>query len=410
GKYSIVYFNPDEISDQYIPAPFSFTDLKIFNQSVPVSNGGSTILNESITTASIMEIPYNSSDIISIEFALLDFYNVKANTFHYKLSGFDDRWIYVGSKNSATYTNLPPGDYTFYVRAINNNDKRSEKEASIKLIIIPTYYQTAWFKLLAAFALLVAVFLIIQLRTRVIKNQNKLLESNVLARTKDLQASLQEKNTLLQEKEILLKEIHHRVKNNLQIISSLLYLNSKKLNDCKMLDTFRVSQNRIKSIALIHERLYQSKDLARINFKEYMQRLAHDLFTSYAVNQNLVKLELDIEDIFINVDSAVPFGLIINELISNSLKYAFPNYEEKSKQGLIKIIFRKNKNEDYFLEVSDNGIGLPQDFEEQKKNSLGLQLIETLTAQLDAVLDIKCSPGTVFRIILKNDKGNIVNA
>jgi two-component sensor histidine kinase len=170
---------------------------------------------------------------------------------------------------------------------------------------------------------------------------------------------------------------------------------------------FKESQNRVKSIALVHERLYQSKNLGRIDFKDYVQKLITDLFRSYAVNQSMIELDLDIKDISISIDLAVPCGLIINELISNSLKYAFPNYEDENKKGLIKINFNKNGNEELILKVSDNGIGITQnEIEEKRKNSLGLQLIETLVTQLEGSLEIDSNSGTSFIIKFKDDKTN----
>ncbi len=166
---------------------------------------------------------------------------------------------------------------------------------------------------------------------------NKELEKRVNDRTRELEgalSSLQRENVhrkkaeleigkSLHEKEVLLKEIHHRVKNNLQIVSSLFFFQSKQVTDPKVLDMFRDGQNRVKSMALIHEKLYQSGDLANIDFKEYIKKLANTLFQSYSVNQSKIKLKLNVQDVEIGVDTAVPCGLIINELISNTLKHAF---------------------------------------------------------------------------------------
>jgi two-component sensor histidine kinase/methyl-accepting chemotaxis protein len=206
----------------------------------------------------------------------------------------------------------------------------------------------------------------------------------------------------LSEKEVLLKEIHHRVKNNLQVISSLLYLNSKKFKDKETQDIFKESQNRVKSIALVHERLYQSKDLGKIDFKEYVRRLTDDLFRSYAVNQSVIKLLINIEQIFISIDTAVPCGLIINEIISNSLKYAFPNAEELKKDCIIKIEFVNNEANDSILIISDNGIGLPEGIDIKKTKSLGLQLVDTLIDQLEGTLEIDLSTGTEFKFKFKD--------
>jgi two-component sensor histidine kinase len=221
-----------------------------------------------------------------------------------------------------------------------------------------------------------------------------------------LQIKLREHSQNLQnslsEKEVLLKEIHHRVKNNLQVISSLLYLNAKKFKDRETQDIFKESQNRVKSIALVHERLYQSKDLGKIDFKEYVTRLTDDLFRSYAVNQSIVKLVISIDKIFISIDTAVPCGLIINEIISNSLKYAFPNAEELQKDCEIKIEFKSDEKNESLLTISDNGIGLPEGIDVKKTKSLGLQLVDTLIDQLEGTMEIDLRTGTKFKIRFKD--------
>ena len=234
------------------------------------------------------------------------------------------------------------------------------------------------------------------------KVQTSLKEKDILIKDKD--NLLSEKENLLGEKEVLLKEIHHRVKNNLQIISSLLYLNSKKIKDKDALNMFKDSQNRVKSIALVHERLYRSHNLGKIDFKEYVQHLTNDLFKSYAVNSNgsrLIKLDINIRDIFTNIELAVPCGLIINEIISNSLKYAFPENGMEEEEGIIKINFNKNEEDEFVLVVSDNGIGMPEGINEKKKLSLGLQLVETLVNQLEGTLEICSDNGAVFIIKFK---------
>ena len=202
----------------------------------------------------------------------------------------------------------------------------------------------------------------------------------------------------LSEKEILLKEIHHRVKNNLQVISSLLYLNSKRIKDKEALGIFKDSQNRVKSIALIHERLYQSKDLGRINFKEYVERLMLDLFRSYGINQSIVKLKINMEDVHINIDNAVPCGLIINELVSNSLKYAFPDKGITEKENIINIEFNKNCNKELQLVVRDNGVGINSETNEKKESSLGIHLVNTLVDQLEGTLETETKEGTSYKI------------
>ncbi len=212
--------------------------------------------------------------------------------------------------------------------------------------------------------------------------------------------------TSLREKEVLLQEIHHRVKNNLQVISSLLDLQSQQLEEQAMLEVFRESQNRVKSMALVHEKLYQSKNFARINFAEYTESLTNFLFKAYKLNSGNVKLELDIDEVNFNIEIAIPCGLIINELVSNALKYAFPN----NRSGIIRMVIRSEGNNTYTMIVEDNGVGFPIECDLNKVKSLGLQLVNVLVKQLKGTLEIDQSWGSKFQIrfsenpLLKNTK------
>ena len=199
----------------------------------------------------------------------------------------------------------------------------------------------------------------------------------------------------LKEKEVLLKEIHHRVKNNLQIISSLLNLQSEYIKDEQDLEMFKVSQNRIESMALIHEKLYQSEDLAQIEFSEYIRDLVASLFCSYELNLDVIELKINVEQIFLNIETAIPCGLIINELVLNSLKHAFP----AGKLGEVYINLYENDEKEITLIISDNGIGFSQDFDFRNTRSLGLQLVNALINQLGGTIEFNGSAGAVFKII-----------
>ncbi|HEY9600256.1 MAG TPA: sensor histidine kinase, partial [Allocoleopsis sp.] len=192
----------------------------------------------------------------------------------------------------------------------------------------------------------------------------------------------------------LLKEIHHRVKNNLQIVSSLLQMQARRTQDLMASLVLQDSQNRIKSIALVHEKLYRSDDLANINFAQYIPDLTSHLFDSYQVSSDLVTLHTNIDGIFLEIDRAIPCGLIINELVSNSLKYAFP----KKCQGEIWVEFHVNSGDTLTLVVRDNGIGIPESFDIETSTSLGLTLVQGLTEQLEGTLEVDCSQGTKFKI------------
>jgi len=203
----------------------------------------------------------------------------------------------------------------------------------------------------------------------------------------------------LKEKEVLLSEIHHRVKNNMQIISSLLKLQSAKIEDKKYVDMFKDSENRIRSMALVHEKLYQSKDFSSIDFKGYVKSIANLLIRNYSVNPDKIKLNTEIEDIPLGLDNAIPCGLIINELISNSLKYAFP----KDREGEIKIVLRAINSHEIELTVSDDGIGIPAEIDARETESLGLQLVYILAEnQLEGSIELDRESGTAFRIRFRN--------
>jgi PAS domain S-box-containing protein len=199
----------------------------------------------------------------------------------------------------------------------------------------------------------------------------------------------------LQEKEVLLKEVHHRVKNNLQVISSILNLQSSYVKDEGTLNILKESQNRIKSMAFIHESLYQTKDFSSINFSEYIINLSQNLIQSYANFDYEIKLNLDIQNVFLNLDLAIPCGLIINEIVSNALKYAFSKTTENGKIS-IKMY---TKEDDLIIEIGDNGKGLPKHIDYRNTESLGLQLVVTLIEQLDGTIKLNKTIGTNYTII-----------
>ena len=196
------------------------------------------------------------------------------------------------------------------------------------------------------------------------------------------------------EKEMLLREIHHRVKNNMQIISSLLSLESSQVFDKRDIALFTIVQDRVKSISLIHDNLYQSEDLSSIKFEDYIKNLSSQLFSTYARNSN-IKLVTDIVDVKFNMETAIPLGLILNELVSNSLKHAFPDSE-----GEIFISLHHN-GEEIEVIIKDNGVGLPEDMELKNPRKLGLQLVNTLVEQLEGTIEVDRSHGTEFKIKFK---------
>jgi PAS domain S-box-containing protein len=195
------------------------------------------------------------------------------------------------------------------------------------------------------------------------------------------------------EKEVLLKEIHHRVKNNLQIVSSMLNLQMDQLSDAKAIELFKESQNRVRSIALFHEKLYQSRDLGRVEIADYLKGLAHGSFATYGVNSNDIVLAVHAEDIPLGVDAAISCGLIVNELVSNSLKHAFP----AQRHGQVEVTLCSAGTE-VVLEVADNGVGFPADVDFRSPSTLGLKLVAIFTEQVGGTMDLARDGGTRFSL------------
>jgi len=202
----------------------------------------------------------------------------------------------------------------------------------------------------------------------------------------------------LEEKEILLREVYHRVKNNMQVISSILNLQARNIKDEKTLKMFVDTQNRVKTMSLVHEKLYQTKDLSHIDFSGYARSLMSLLFGSFNVNPRTISIKFDLEKVVLSVKTAIPLGLIISEIVSNSLKYAFPN----GKVGEIALKLRRIKGDNYLLNISDNGTGLPEKIGLESSGSLGMHLIKSLTTQIHGSVSLESKNGTSFMIRFKN--------
>ncbi len=196
----------------------------------------------------------------------------------------------------------------------------------------------------------------------------------------------------LQEKDVLLKEVHHRVKNNLQVISGLLNLQAHHVKDEESRRIYQDSQNRVSTMALIHEQLYQVDDLANVHFAGFVQELTTNLMRSYSMSDSRIELELDVQDVEMVIDTAIPCGLIINELFANSLQYAFPD----GREGRIRMEFSEPEEGHYKLIFSDDGVGFPDGFDFESTKTMGLQLVRILSEQLNSETVVQSGPGTSF--------------
>jgi len=198
----------------------------------------------------------------------------------------------------------------------------------------------------------------------------------------------------VQEKDLLLSEIHHRVKNSLQVVSSLLSLEGARIRDPAVTEMLQSTQNRIRSMATIHQTLYQSNDFARVDFHAFLRSFVPTLIQSYSIHPERIELEFHVAEVRLPIDAAIPCGLIVNELISNALKHAFPD----GRSGKISIDFRHDRNRHATLSVDDDGIGIPEEFDYERSNSLGIQLVYLLAGQLGGAVTVRRGEPTRFVI------------
>jgi len=230
------------------------------------------------------------------------------------------------------------------------------------------------------------------------KTEKERLEAEVERRTEEL-------SRLLAEKETLLKEIHHRVKNNLQVVSSMLRIQESTLRDEEAKAALKESQRRVLSMALIHERLYSGQNLHQVDFAEYAKTLVHELFKSYADSDNRVTSRMEVSRVWINIEQAIPSGLILNELVTNALKYAYPT----GQSGEIRVGLKESLPGHATLTVSDQGIGLPEGLDWRRSKSMGLPIVHTLAKQIGASVTVTSRPGTTFTVDFQTELKRAAN-
>lgn len=294
--------------------------------------------------------------------------------YKYRLVGYEDAWSPVTSRSFSTYANLSPGTYTFELMGQNNDGYWTPQPLTYTFSIVPPIWRREWFIGVLLVVIAGTILSVVRLRERSLVKMNSLLELKVNHRTRLLERQNR-------EKEILLQEIHHRVKNNLQIVISLLNLQARHVEDPSAQEVMKALRSRVRSMSLLHERLYQHSNLEHINLEDYFIEICESLYASYGVSMDRIALELDVPDIKVDVDSAITLGLIVNELVSNTLKYAF----QEGEHGVLRIELIRHDEVQYTLTVSDNGRGLPEDFflKQQKGQSFGLKLVQSLSKKLE---------------------------
>ena len=350
-----------------------------------------------------LELPYKFNDI-SFQFNAIETDKNNLIKYQYKLEGLNEDWSPVTAKKEATFTNLNEGEYLLLIKAQRPNGTWSEP-LSYAFTINAPWYRTWWAFTLYGLLLLLTIKIIISARTKTLKQakislQQKVDQATTAIRQHEQQllttnAELAEKNKALaqknEEKKAMLKEIHHRVKNNLQVVNSLLKLQSRDLDDEKTVAMFKEAQKRVLSMALLHEKMYRSDDLQYIDVQDHITLLVEDLVNTYAVGKTIAT-KINIEDVQIGIRTLVPLGLLINEIITNALKHGFKDLD----QGEISIHLQQEEGLRHKLIIGDNGVGLQR---EATSSGIGKKLIDAFTRQINGSIEQLQQEGTVFEII-----------
>jgi len=361
------------------------TDIKLFYGETDISPYVKQI--DSLTgLPRDLRLPYDQNHI-TFDFIGLSFLNPSKVSYIFMLENFDSRWSPLSHENTATYSNLPSGEYSFIVMASNGQGQWNKEPIRFSFVIESPYWKKWWFILLNIIGGLGLIVSIIKFRTNKIMRDNQLLDKRVTEQT----AELVKQN---HEKEILLKEIHHRVKNNLQMVSSLLNLQATTITDEKAHAALEECRNRVGSMSVVHNKLYQSDHLSEIDFQSYTEQLYELIASYYSIPDKQIKCTISAKNIIFNIDVLAPLGLILNELISNSFKHAFAN----SDSGTISIELKKTKDGTHELIYSDSGLGADLKMADEKK-SMGMMLLQLLGEQLNGSYNFNNDNG--FRYSLK---------
>lgn len=364
------------------------------SQYVGAQNG---LVNKTIELANTSQIKLEPGDpFFTIEFRLLDFAKEESRRYAYRIEGVDKDWNY-NSVNSIRISGLPYGKFTLRVKAQDREGAWSKSELNIQLIVLKPFYLQWWFLGLLALLFALSVFWIIKWRTRQLAADKNKLELTVSERTGQLKQSLAAQAALLADKDVLMKEIHHRVKNNLQVISGLLELQGKGLDNETAKNALREGRNRVRSIALIHQNLYQFDNLNNIELKQFVHDLCRQVESVYR-KKNKITVNIQVPLLYLDIDTAVPLGLIMNELLSNSFKYAFDDVTD----GEISLEIHTMQTGRYELLYSDNGPGLPADFNLRAATTLGMQLINDLARQIGGNVQYRNINRALFAIQFTN--------
>jgi len=384
GGGGIERFFPERVMENPVPPSVFLTSFSVTK--------GQLRYQDNLERMRQIDLDYDQTSF-SIGYAALDYGNPLRLQYAYMLEGFDHDWTRPKKGHEAFFTNVEPGNYVFRVVASNGDGVRVGREAFIRIVVVPPPWSTWWAYTLYALVAVGALMGFVRLRT--LKHTRALAAKEHELHEQEVREV--EISTSLREKELMLKEIHHRVKNNLQVISSLLNLQSQQTKDPEVRNLLRESQDRLRSMALIHEKLYRSESFSSIDFSSYLHDITVSLKRAYAVKAVIVDVKA--EALLLSIDIAIPCGLIVNELVSNAFKHAFPTHDGTTYQSpQITVEFNASRENCCRLAVSDNGIGIPKSIDLANPGTLGFQLVQTLAEQLGGSLTVVREGGTSIAV------------
>jgi two-component sensor histidine kinase/ligand-binding sensor domain-containing protein len=368
-------------------------ELQLNFNKVALISGDSVLFGGSNTSEFSPPELLHTQNALRFQYSLSSYDLPETSEYTYRLKGLDKDWSEWSPETQKDYTNLSHGDYIMEVKGRDLYGNESEV-TRFPFSILPPWYLSAGAKslyvILVSGLIFCVAFMVSKVRTRRLEEQNLQLEAEVKARTSEIEAQKKVIEENLAEKEVLLKEIHHRVKNNLQIIYSLLNLQKESITDEKVLDAIRTGQSRIRSMSMIHEILYQNDDLKRVELAPYLKNLVSHIEQSYKNEE--VRTEFKMEPCEVDLNVAIPLGLTVNEVVSNAFKHAFKD----RKDGLLNI--SASIKEGFLrLVIKDNGPGFDPDEASQKQDeTLGIMLIKDMIRQLKGTRELITSSGTEY--------------
>jgi two-component sensor histidine kinase len=383
----VLWFNPEEIKKtKFSGNIYIHSVLQDGKQIQPVNQTYTLGSNTGLVTMNLFYPYYNNRENLIVEY--------KSNDKNNWSKVIDDKIVFTRQKEGTQKVLV-----RITTKGFGNN---SSVVKSFHFYFEPRYYETIWFLVLCILVLAVLLFTSFKIGLAINKKYRKKLEERIREKTAELEESnkmlfesREDISKSLKEKELLLKEIHHRVKNNLQLVISLLNIQGRKNNYQTIEEFLEKGQTRIMAMVLIHENLYQNDSIERLNVNKYLQSLVQKIVEAFEINSDNIVVHIEAENITMNLQTAIPFGLMINEFVTNSVKHAFP----KDGKGEIKIVLSQKDKEEFELKMEDNGTGFKT--EKPTKKSFGLELIKLLTNQLNGTIQMMTEGNTRFHITFK---------